>query len=154
MRIPIFVILDKLDSRQSQLQCNSCQKANASTHQNCRNFGEYSHSKNSHGSCHSLVFLPSNVSRNNQIRAIVFCKYSQTWPNGHLWIATPCIHDTHFKEPILTFISKLYLWTTTTCIHQPQFWGPKADRCTQVWLYVHINNILLETIQLPISDHI
>jgi len=45
-------------------------------------------------------------------------KYSQTWANDHLRIAT-------------------------TCLQRPLFWGSEGGRCTQVWLYKRFKKIML-----------
>ena len=63
-------------------------------------------------------------------------KYSQTWVNDHLRIATTFLQWPPFWSPILIFNYINDLWTTTTCLQRPLFWGLKRGCCTQVWLYV------------------
>ena len=63
-------------------------------------------------------------------------KYSQTWANDHLRIATTCQQRPPFCGPNLNFYNINDLWITTTCQQRSLFLGPKGGRCTQVWLYL------------------
>ena len=66
----------------------------------------------------------------------VHTKYSQTWANDYLRIATTCKQRPPFCGPILNFYNINDLWTTTTCQQRPLFVGPEGGLCTQVWLYI------------------
>ncbi len=44
-----------------------------------------------------------NISRKNWI--FIFLKYSQTWANDHLWIATTCLQRHYFLVPFSLFIA-------------------------------------------------
>jgi len=63
-------------------------------------------------------------------------KYSQTWANDHLQIATTCSQRPPFWGPNYTFYNINDLQTTTTCQQRPLILGPEDGRCTLVWLYI------------------
>jgi len=63
-------------------------------------------------------------------------KYSQTWSNNHLRIATTCLQRPLFWGPNETFYNINDLRTMAACQQRPLFLGPEVGRCTQVWLYI------------------
>ena len=74
------------------------------------------------------AFLKTN-SKNKLVK-----KYSHTWVNDHLSIATTCLQRPQFWDPILNIYYINDLWTKTTCQQWRLPWDPRGGRCIQVWL--------------------
>jgi hypothetical protein len=74
-----------------------------------------------------------------------FLNYSQTWSNDHFWIATICLQQPQFWDPILNLYSeklphnKDHLSTTATSLGFQGLGGC----CTQIWLYTKFKVTLL-----------